>query len=124
MHSLTAPLPPHQRLVHPVLTPRFVPVCSDALLSALGRVATERGIMVQSHMCESRDQMAWVRSTRGRADETVFDAAGLLTPHTVQAHVTALTPELAELVKQRGVTVAHCPLSNAYFSDAAFPLRE
>lgn len=124
MDALTSSLPPHERLVHPVITPRFVPVCSDALLSSLGELARERGIMVQSHMCESRDQMAWVESTRGRRDEEVFDSAGLLTPHTVQAHVTSLSPELVGMVKERGVTVAHCALSNAYFSDAAFPLRE
>ncbi|BEI95224.1 hypothetical protein CcaverHIS631_0101730 [Cutaneotrichosporon cavernicola] len=124
MEALTSTFPPHERLVQPVLTPRFVPVCSDELLSSLGRLAKERNLMIQSHMCESRDQMAWVQLTRGRADEDVFDGAGLLTPHTVQAHVTALSRDLVDLVKERGVTVAHCPLSNAYFSDAAFPLRE
>jgi hypothetical protein len=36
--------------------------------------------------------------------------AGLLGPKTVQAHVTSLTPSLIELVKKRGVTLAHCPL--------------
>ncbi|KLT42640.1 putative hydrolase [Cutaneotrichosporon oleaginosum] len=124
MATLTSPLAPHERLVQPVLTPRFVPVCSDALLSSLGALAAERNLMIQSHMCESRDQMAWVHATRGRKDEHVFDTACLLTPRTVQAHVTSLTPNLVGLIKERGVTVAHCPLSNAYFSDAAFPLRE
>lgn len=124
MHALTYTLPHHARLVQPVITPRFVPVCTDALLSSLGQVAADREVMIQSHMCESRDQMAWVESTRGRRDEDVFDSAGLLTNNAVQAHVTSLTPQLAGLVKERGVTVAHCPLSNAYFSDAAFPLRE
>ncbi|GFZ50530.1 hypothetical protein JCM24511_08287 [Saitozyma sp. JCM 24511] len=121
---LTSTLPPHRRLVQPIITPRFVPTCSDELLSALATVAGERDLWVQSHMCESADQMEWVESTRGRKDEEVFDQAGLLGPKTVQAHVTSLTPSLIELVKKRGVTLAHCPLSNVYFSDAQFPLRE
>lgn len=124
MRVLVAPLPPHERLIQPVITPRFVPTCSDELLTRLGEIAASRGIQIQSHMCESRDQMAWVEETRGRPDPDVFDTAGLLTPHTVQAHVTSFPPPLVGLVKTRGVTVAHCPLSNAYFSDAAFPLRE
>ncbi|KAK4684286.1 guanine deaminase, partial [Tremellales sp. Uapishka_1] len=111
-------------LVKPILTPRFVPVCSDELLQTIGRISQERGVAVQSHMCESRDQMKWVESTRGKRDEEVFDAAGLLGPQTIQAHVTSLSGELIQLVKERGVTIAHCPLSNAYFSDAQFPLRE
>jgi hypothetical protein len=70
---LTSPLPPHRRLVQPIITPRFVPTCSDELLSALATVAGEKGLWVQSHMCESADQMEWVESTRGRKDEEVFD---------------------------------------------------
>jgi guanine deaminase len=41
---------------------------------------------------------------------TLTSQAGLLGPKTVQAHVTSLTPSLIELVKKRGVTLAHCPL--------------
>lgn len=70
---LTSTLPPHRRIVQPIITPRFVPTCSDELLSALATVAGERDLWVQSHMCESADQMEWVESTRGRKDEEVFD---------------------------------------------------
>lgn len=73
MEGLVAHLPQHERLVSPVLTPRFVPTCSDELLRGLAGISRDRNILVQSHMCESRDQMAWVESTRGKADEVVFD---------------------------------------------------
>lgn len=53
-----------------------------------------------------------------------FFQTQLLTPHTVQAHCTFLTPaDLARLAARR-TAVAHCPLSNAYFSALPFPLRE
>ncbi|ORY31819.1 putative guanine aminohydrolase [Naematelia encephala] len=124
MDELVSSLPPHERLVEPILTPRFVPTCSDELLSGLSKISKERGVRVQSHMCESADQMAWVESTRGKRDEEVWDEAGLLGDKTLQAHVTTLPPDLISVLKSRGVTCAHCPLSNAYFSDAQFPLRE
>ena len=73
MRDLTAELASCQRIVQPIITPRFVPVCSDKLLHALTKVSEERGVRVQSHMCESRDQMAWVEAQRGRRDEVVFD---------------------------------------------------
>ena len=42
----------------------------------------------------------------------------------MQAHCTYLTPtDLAQLA-QTGTSIAHCPLSNAYFSSKPFPLRE
>ena len=48
----------------------------------------------------------------------------LLTSRTVQAHCTFLgKEELAHLGKS-GTAVAHCPLSNSYFSAQPFPLRE
>ncbi|EIW67597.1 hypothetical protein TREMEDRAFT_33527 [Tremella mesenterica DSM 1558] len=124
MEQLTSSLPPHRRLVQPIITPRFVPVCSDELLHGLGKLAREGDYWITSHMCESKDQMDWVEGSRGRRDEEVFDQAGLLGPKTIQAHVTSFPPDLRKLVRERGVTVAHCPLSNAYFSDSQFPLRE
>ncbi|KAG6909227.1 hypothetical protein DXG01_001409 [Tephrocybe rancida] len=151
--ALTSHLPEHRKLVHPVLTPRFVPTCSDELLSGLGELVRkdEEGLRAQSHLAEARDQVDWVRRTRGAEDIEVFDRVrivlfhlpsftyppiplpattdasqqhGLLTPHTIQAHCTFLTPpELARLA-ERGTAIAHCPLSNAYFSSRAFPLSE
>lgn len=49
---------------------------------------------------------------------------GLLTDRTIQAHVTGLTASNMELVHKTGTSIAHCPLSNVYFSDKQFPLRE
>jgi guanine deaminase len=48
----------------------------------------------------------------------------LLTPRTIQAHCTYLSPEELSRLAQHGTAIAHCPLSNAYFSARQFPLRE
>ena len=47
-------------LVHPVVTPRFVPSCSPPLLQGLGRLAEEHKCHVQSHISESLDNDAFV----------------------------------------------------------------
>lgn len=57
LRGLTKSLPAHRRLIHPVITPRFVPTCSDETLQGLGRLAKEEGVRIQSHMCEARDQV-------------------------------------------------------------------
>ncbi|KAG5653660.1 hypothetical protein H0H81_011620 [Sphagnurus paluster] len=115
---------PAQGLIQPVLTPRFVPTCSEALLRGLGDLSADEGLRVQSHMAESVDQVEWVRTERGMEDIEVFDKHALLTPRTVQAHCTFLEAPDLQLVSERGTAIAHCPLSNAYFSAAPFPLRE
>ena len=48
--------------IHPILTPRFTPSCTDKLMEFLGRLAAERGLPVQSHLSENRAEIQWVRS--------------------------------------------------------------
>lgn len=73
VRALTSRLPDHDRLVEPVLTPRFVPTCSDTLLQGLGELAEQTGVRVQSHLAEARDQMKAVQESRGICDLEVFE---------------------------------------------------
>ncbi|KAH7870908.1 Metallo-dependent hydrolase [Lentinula edodes] len=118
-------------LVHPVITPRFVPTCSDELLHGLGALSAEKGWRIQSHMAESSDQVEWVRKERGEDDIHIFKKHNLLTSRTIQAHCTFISssspPSSKPFVDLHalGTAIAHCPLSNIYFSASrAFPLRE
>ncbi|KIK79891.1 hypothetical protein PAXRUDRAFT_16081 [Paxillus rubicundulus Ve08.2h10] len=114
----------HQRLVEPVITPRFVPTCSDELLEKLGELSQRTSIRVQSHLAESYGAAKWVKDERGIEDIEVFKKHKLLKRGTVHAHCTFLnSQELDELVANQ-TAVAHCPLSNVYFSEKPFPLRE
>ena len=61
-------------MIHPVITPRFVPTCSDELLEGLGKLSKDKGVRVMSHMCEARDQVDWVKNTRaGKEDVKIFN---------------------------------------------------
>lgn len=70
--DIAAHLPAHQRVVEPVLTPRFVPTCSDALLTGLGELAESKGLRIQSHMAEAHDQVSFVLQDRSVDDIDVF----------------------------------------------------
>jgi len=122
--SLGEKLPAHKRLIEPILTPRFVPTCSNELLKGLGELSKEKDLRIQSHMAEARDQVEWVKKERHMDDMDVFDQNGLLTPRTIQAHCTFLDSPSLSHVASRGTSIAHCPLSNAYFSAEPFKLRE
>jgi guanine deaminase len=78
VRALTAHLPDHDRLVEPVLTPRFVPTCSDSLLQGLGELAEQTGVRVQSHLAEAKDQMKAVQESRGVGDMEVFERVSSL----------------------------------------------
>jgi guanine deaminase len=110
-------------LVQAVVTPRFIPSCSDALLEGLGAIARDSGAAVQTHCSESDWQHGYARTRFGTSDAAVLDRFGLLTRRSVLGHANLLSPADMALVAARGSGVAHCPLSNVYFSNAVFPLR-
>ena len=116
-------LPGAAGLIHPVITPRFIPSCTDDLLARLGRVARETGCHVQTHCSESDWQHQYVLKRYGRTDTAALDSFGLLSRRTVLAHGNFVSDADAAVIRGRGAGIAHCPLSNVYFSDAVFPLR-
>ena len=115
--------PDNPGLVEPVVTPRFVPSCTDPLLEGLGALARDCGCAIQTHCSESDWQHGYARTRFGISDAAVLDRFGLLTRRTVLAHGNLLGEDDMERVRARGAGVAHCPLSNVYFSNAVFPLR-
>ena len=116
-------LPGGAGLIHPVITPRFIPSCTDDLLRRLGGLARESGCHVQTHCSESDWQHQHVLDRCGCTDTAALDSFGLLSRRTILAHGTFVDDADAALIKERGAGIAHCPLSNVYFSDAVFPLR-
>lgn len=110
--------------VLPVITPRFVPACTDACLHGLGALAARTGTRVQTHVSESDWEHAHVRDRMGKSDTETLDHFGLLRDHTVLAHANFLSGSDMDLIAARGGGIAHCPWSNIYFANAVFPLRE
>jgi guanine deaminase len=116
IRSLSDPL----GLVEPIVTPRFVPACSDAALAGLGELAAATGTRVQTHCSESDWEHGYVLDRCGRTDAAALDGFGLLRDHTVLAHATHLTDDDRALLAGRGAGVAHCPLSNVHFANRPF----
>ncbi len=110
-------------LVRPVVTPRFIPSCTDATLEGLGALAKSCGCHVQTHCSESDWEHGYVLQRHGITDTESLDRFGLLGRHTVLAHSNLITPRNMDTIRARGSGIAHCPLSNAYFSSAVFPLK-
>jgi guanine deaminase len=109
--------------VKPVITPRFIPSCSDELLRALGKLARESGCHVQTHCSESDWEHGYVLARCGMTDTAALEDFGLLSRRTILAHGNFIGDTDAARIVAAGAGIAHCPLSNVFFSDAVFPLR-
>lgn len=112
--------------VRPIVTPRFIPSCTPELLQACGEMARRYNLSVQSHLSENHDEIAWVQQlepeSRHYAD--AYDRYGLLgqTP-TIMAHCVWTDGDELEMLRQRGVMVAHCPTSNFNVASGLAPVR-
>lgn len=109
--------------VYPVVTPRFIPSCTDEALRGLGELASHYDTHIQSHCSEGDWEHGFVLERFGKHDAFALNDFGLLKDKSVMAHCNFLSEEDAELFRATGTAIAHCPLSNAYFADAVIPLR-
>ena len=118
----------------PILTPRFIPCCTDKLMEELREIQMAYGIPVQSHLSESKGEIDFVRFLRpgnpfygdayndydlfGKNDDIDTDVK------TVMAHCVWSTQEEVELMRKNGVYVAHCPASNMNLTSGIAPIRK
>lgn len=111
----------------PILTPRFAPTCSEALLDGLGRLQQEQGLPVQSHLSENLSEIAWVKELFPWSScyGEVYQHFGLFggKAKTVMAHCVHSSQEEVNRMREMGVYVAHCPQSNMNLSSGIAPVR-
>jgi guanine deaminase len=119
--------------IRPILTPRFIPSCSDRLMKSLSQIQREyreQGftLPLQSHLSENKKEIEWVRElcpeSSGYAD--AYDKHFLLGNEvpTIMAHCVWSDDDEIALLKQRSVFIAHCPQSNTNLSSGIAPVRK
>lgn len=108
--------------VYPVVTPRFIPSCTDEALKGLGELAAKYDAYVQSHCSESDWAHGFVQDRFQKNDAFALNDFGLLRDKSVMAHCNFLDDHDADLFAETGTAIAHCPISNAYFANSVIPI--
>lgn len=108
--------------VYPVVTPRFIPSCTDEALKGLGELAAKYDAYVQSHCSESDWAHGYVQDRFQKNDAFALHDFGLLRDKSVMAHCNFLDDHDADLFAETGTAIAHCPISNAYFANSVIPI--
>ncbi|XP_068560052.1 guanine deaminase [Cebidichthys violaceus] len=101
-------------LVRPVVTPRFAPSCTGALLGQLGAIAKNNNLHIQSHISENVEEIKLVQELFPESESytDVYLKHNLLTDKTVMAHGCHLSDEELVLFRETGASLSHCPNSN------------
>ena len=111
----------------PILTPRFIPSCTDDLLYRLADLRAEFGVPVQSHLSENLGEIAWVRELVPTAKHygDAYRKFGLLGGNypCIMAHCVHCDEAELELLRENGVFIAHSPESNMNIASGVAPVN-
>lgn len=115
--------------IKPILTPRFIPSCSDELMKGIGKLSKESNLRIQSHLSENQSEIAWVKelvpsSTSYANAYEIFDTMGSAEVPTIMAHCVYSGDEEMSIIKKHGAFIAHCADSNMNLASGIAPIRK
>lgn len=111
----------------PILTPRFLPSCSDDLLTELGKLSREFGVPTQSHLSENLSEIEWVGklvpAARNYGD--AYNLFGMFggDQKCIMAHCVYSDELEMQMMKENGVVIAHSPESNMNVASGVAPIN-
>jgi len=108
-----------------VITPRFSPTSTEAQLDALGALWAEHpDCLMQTHLSEQTDEIAWVHSLYPDARDYLdtYEAHGLLGANGLYGHAIHLQPREIDRLSEVGAALVHCPTSNSFIGSGLFDM--
>ena len=112
--------------IHPIITPRFTPTCTNALMEFLGNLAQERNLPIQSHLSENTGEIAWVKELHPDCQQywETYAKYNMWNDRTVMAHCVWSDTRERKAIKDAGVWVCHCAASNEDLISGYAPIRQ
>lgn len=107
------------------ITPRFSPTSTPEQLEALGALWAEHpDCLMQTHLCEQTDEIAWVRDLFPQARDYLdtYEQTGLLGEKGLYGHAIHLTPREIDRLSETGAALVHCPTSNSFIGSGLFDM--
>jgi guanine deaminase len=102
---------------HYAITPRFSPTSTKDQLTALGALWAEHPeVLMQTHLSEQPDEVAWVQDLFPQARDYLdtYEAFGLLGENALLGHAIHLKPREVDRLAEVGAALVHCPTSNTF----------
>jgi guanine deaminase len=110
------------RLAYAV-TPRFAPTSTERQLELAGRLLDEHaGVLLQTHLSESDEELRWVRELFSWAGSylEVYERYGMVRRGALFAHCLHLDAGEWEKLAAAGASAVHCPSSNLFLGSGLF----
>ena len=109
------------------ITPRFAGTSTEAQLDLAGSLWREfPSTYMQTHLSETRDEVAWMRELYPKRSSylDIYAHAELLGPRSIYAHCIHIDENDFAQLQTSGAAIAHCPTSNLFLGSGLFKLFE
>lgn len=110
--------------IRAALAPHSEGATTPAAIRALTSAAKERGALIHVHISETKADLDGCLERHGCTPVRYFFDMGLLDLPVVAAHCVWATDEDIEILRDKGVTVAHNPVSNLKLASGVAPIKK
>lgn len=107
-----------------VLAPHAVYTCSKENLLKIKAAAEAENLRIHIHVSETKKEVDDCLKNNGKSPVEYLAELGMLSEKLTAAHSVWLSDSDLEIYKNRGVKVAHCPISNMKLASGAAPLKK
>ncbi|MCQ0969579.1 amidohydrolase family protein [Paracoccus sp. TK19116] len=108
-------------LVHPSLAISIPEVASDGMLTRVSHMASEAGVIFQTHVNEHLVAVERSLVATGRRPLEHLAHVDALGPHVLIAHSTLVTPAELNMLRDTGTAVAYNPVASVWKGNAIAP---
>lgn len=113
----------HNDLIDVVFGPHSPYTVNDEAMKKIAMLAAELDINVHIHVHETQQEVDNELAASNQRPLQKLADFNLLTPRTQLVHMTALSVDDIELVKQSGAHIVHCPNSNMKLASGSCPVE-
>jgi len=111
-------------LIQLTVAPHAIYTVSESLFRRCAETARQENVALHIHLSETLQEVNDCIAAHGMTPVRWLDAIGVLGPNVVAAHVIHVDDEEIAILKERGVTIVHNPVSNMKLSSGGFRTKE
>jgi 5-methylthioadenosine/S-adenosylhomocysteine deaminase len=109
-------------LITPFLGPHAPYTCSEEMLLRVINLQKKYGIGVHIHVSETKEEVENLQKEKGKRPFEYLEKLGFLNEKVVASHAVWVSEAEMEVMKKRGVKVAHNPVSNMKIAAGVAPV--
>ena len=110
--------------VFPVICPHAPYTCSPKTLKMAKELADEYGLLLHIHVAETKGEVERIQEEYGHTPVMHLNNIGFLGENVLCAHMVWTSEEEREILREKGVKIAHCPESNLKLASGIAPVPD